>query len=169
MPLGFVDDLNGIANCGPESANLNTFLNTQIDLKKLNFHTSNDSVGSKCLQMHIGKANEKCPKLKVDGQTMARVDIVTYLGDKISSDGKNTVNICDQVNKGVGLVHQIMKTIRNIGFGTSTIDTALLLRESLLINGMLTNAEIWHNLTKSETEEFEKVDRLFLQQLMRVP
>ena len=45
----------------------------------------------------------------------------------------------------------------------------MLLRESKLLNGILTNVEIWYNLTKAEIEEFESLDRLFLRRLLEVP
>ena len=38
----------------------------------------------------------------------------------------------------------------------------------MLINGILTNAEIWYNLTKSEIERFESLDRLFFRRLLSV-
>ena len=40
VPLAMVDDLLGVANCGHDSLALNTFINTQIELKKLRFHTT---------------------------------------------------------------------------------------------------------------------------------
>ena len=169
LPLGFVDDLNGIAECGSDSRDLNTYLNAQIELKKLSFHTSTSSVESKCLQMHVGKIDNNCPQLKVHGSNMKKVTEIIYLGDKVCSDGKNTKNVLDRVKKGTGLVSQIFKILQQIGYGTATFEIALLLRESILINGMLTNAEIWHNFTASEMEEFEKVDNLFFQRLFGVP
>ena len=36
LPLAMVDDLLGIANCGHDSLALNTFINTQVELKKAN-------------------------------------------------------------------------------------------------------------------------------------
>ena len=45
----------------------------------------------------------------------------------------------------------------------------MLLRDLMLINGTLTNAEIWYNLTKTEIEEFESLDRLFFRRLLEVP
>ena len=54
LPLGFLDDLNGISKCGLDSVELNTFLTTQIELKKLKFHTSNKQGKSKCQKMHVG-------------------------------------------------------------------------------------------------------------------
>ena len=92
MPLGFVDDLNGIAKCGFESRSLNTFLTTQIELKKLRFHTTEKNGKSKCVKMQVGKPNDFCPTLKVHGKIMPEVTEDTYPGDLISSDGKNAKN-----------------------------------------------------------------------------
>ena len=36
--LAMCDDLNGVARCGLESVALNSFITTQIELKKLRFH-----------------------------------------------------------------------------------------------------------------------------------
>ena len=46
---------------------------------------------------------------------------------------------------------------------------AMLFRESMLINGIMTNSEIWYNLSKNEIEEFESLDRLFFRRLIEVP
>ena len=61
MPLAMVDDLLGIAACGHESVALNTFLNTQIELKKLRFHTPDKQGKSKCNVIHVGKNSGICP------------------------------------------------------------------------------------------------------------
>ena len=39
------------------------------------------------------------------------------------------------------------------------------LRETMFLNGILTNAEIWYNLKKSELEEFEELDRCLLRKI----
>ena len=57
----------------------------------------------------------------------------------------------------------------NVSFGPHMFDIAVLLRESMLINGTMTNAEVWYNVTKSEIEEFENLDRLFFRRLLEVP
>ena len=169
LPLAFVDDLNCISKCGDDSANLNVFLNTQIECKKLTFYTSNSSVSSKCQRMHVGRKNSLCPKLKVHGQEMLDVSEITYLGDRVTADGKNFKNIRDRVRKGTGLVCQILKILQTVRFGNCRIEIALLLRESLLVNGMLTNAEIWYHLQTSETDEIDRVDRSFFYRLMEMP
>jgi hypothetical protein len=52
--------------------------------------------------------------------------------------------------------------LENICFGPHFFELAMLLRESMLTNGTLINAEIWYNFSKNELEEFEVLDRLFL-------
>ena len=43
------------------------------------------------------------------------------------------------------------------------------MRESMLINGVLTNTEVWYNMNKNEVEEFETLDKLFFRRLLEVP
>ena len=170
LPLGFVDDLTGVAKCGTESKNLNIFINTQIEMKKLTFHTAaNPSENSKCVRMHVGRSQSSCPPLKVHDKNMSNVSKITYLGDIISSDGRNTLNIQDRVKKGIAIVIQIMKIFNSIRMSNYTIEITLLLRESLLINGMLTNAEIWFHVQSSETESLSKIDRSLFHKIFRVP
>ena len=167
--MGFVDDLNGIAKCGSDSLQLNIFLNTEIDLKKLTFHQSDAPESSKCLRMHVGQRLKPCPPLKVHDQLMSNVSEITYLGDIVSADGRNAKNILNRSQKGTGLLCQLMKVIHSVNFGYHTVEIALLLRDSVLLNGILTNIEVWHNIFNSEVEELDKIDRQFLQKIFGVP
>ena len=169
FPLAFVDDLNGIAKCGFDSLSLNTFLTTQIELKRLRFHVVDKNGRSKCHKMHVGKRNDFCPTLMVHGSIMQEVTEDTYLGDILSCDGKNTKNISERISKGLGIISQIFNLLDRISFGPFLIETAVLLRNSMLVNGTLTNAEIWCNFSKSEIREFEKLDKLFFSKLLEVP
>ena len=67
------DDLNGVARCGLDSVALNAYITTQIELKKLKFHTPDARGKSKCHKLHIGKNHETCPELKVHGTVMEAV------------------------------------------------------------------------------------------------
>ena len=169
LPLAFVDDLNGISKCGSESLALNIFLTTQIELKKLRFHVPDKSGKTKCHKMHIGKKNINCPTLKVHGTVMPEVTEDVFLGYIISSNGKNTMNIKSRISKGLGISNQIFNMLDNVSFGPHYFQMAMLFRESMLINGIMTNSEIWYNLSKSEIEEFESLDRLFFRRLLEVP
>ena len=169
LPLSFVDDINGIAKCGMDSLALNTFITTQMELKRLRFHVPDAQGKSKCHKMHIGRNHQMCPILKVHGTVMNEVTEETYLGDIISSDGKNQKNIKQRVSKGLGIMTEILNLLDLISFGPYLIEIALLLRESMLINGILTNVEVWYNLTTSEIKEFEDLDKVFLRKVLGVP
>ena len=112
--------------------------------------------------MHIGKSVATCPTLKVHGTIMQEVTEDKYLGEIISSDGKNTKNIKDRVSKGIGIISNIINILDNVCFGPFYFEIAMLLRNSMLINGTLTNAEIWYNFSKAEIKEFERLDIIYL-------
>ena len=44
-----------------------------------------------------------------------------------------------------------------------------MLRNSILIGGMLTNAEIWYHMQTSETDDLERVDRQFFFKILGTP
>ena len=69
-----------------------------------------------------------CLELLVHGCPMEEVESDTYLGDIISSNGKNTLNIDNRVSKGLGLVSQIMDILKNVSFGSHYFEIAATLR-----------------------------------------
>ena len=185
-PLAMVDDLLAISNCGMESVKINGFLNAKTNVKKLQFG------GDKCHKMHVGKKHYLCPELAVDnwelrkvnkleaGITnledvfvgdfeMENVDSEKYLGDTIMANGSNKLNIKKRTDKGVGGVSQIMTILENTCYGPYHFQVAAVLRESLLVNSILTNAEAWYGLTKSDIELLESVDELLLRRILEVP
>ena len=119
----------------------------------MKFHIPEANKKSKCHLMHIGKSSTVCPDMKVHGHIVDRVSQAVYLGDVISQDGSNTANVKDRVSKGMGLVTNIMHLLQTVSFGSQYFEIATTLRESLLINGMLTNSEIWYGIKKKEIEE----------------
>ena len=92
-----------------------------------------------------------------------------YLGNIIICDGKNTKNVKSRISKGLGIINQIFNLLENITFGSHFFETALLLRDSMLLNRLLTNSEIWYNFSAGEVEEFESLDRLFFRRLLETP
>ena len=96
---------------------------------------------------------------------MGQVSEDTYLGDVISKDGSNLKNVKSRVGKGVGIISQIINILETVSFGKYYFQIAMTLRETMFLNGILTNAEIWYNLKKSELEEFEELDRCLLRKV----
>ena len=165
VSLAMVDDLLGIAPCGLESIALNTFINVQIEMKKLKFHTPGPDGKTKCHKIHVGNKNEFCPTLLVHGTPMPEASSDTYLGDVISSDGTNKLNILSRVSKGQGKIAQIMSMVDKISLGKHYFKIALLLRESIFLSSVLTNSEVWYRVTKAELEELESLDTQHLLRL----
>ena len=124
-----------------------------IELKKLEFHIPKRNKKSKCHYLHIGKPNHVCPGIKIHGYKADKVSEAVYLGDVIREDGKNSSNIKSRVKKGMGIVTRIMDVLKTISFGQKYFEIARTLREAELINGILTNAEVWYGIKQSEIDD----------------
>ena len=169
ITLAMIDDLLGIAPCGIESLALNTFINTHIELKKLKFHTPGSDGKTKCHKIHVGKKSTFCPTLLVHNTVMPAVHSDTYLGDVICGDGTNKQNIASRVAKGHGRIAQIMSMVEKISLGKHYFKIALLLRDTMFLSAILTNAEVWYRLTESEIAELEMLDKTLLKRIFSVP
>ena len=124
-PLAMVDDLVCISECGINSVLMNSYINTKTNIKKLQFGVS------KCHRMHVGAKKTNCPSLKIDEWEMKVVENYDtkennvqdeycgehlmeesesekYLGDLISSNGRNEKNIEERKSKGKGIIYQKM-------------------------------------------------------------
>ena len=82
-----------------------------------------------------------------------------YLGDIMSSNGKNDLNIKSRVEKGLGNVTKIMNMLEKVTLVTHYFKTAWLMRESIFLSGILTNAERWHGLSSTNKSHLESVDK----------
>ena len=169
MPLSMVDDLLAVAPCNQKSVALNAYLNAQIELKKLSFHTKDAKGKSKCHVLHVGRNSDLCPTLQVHGTNMSHVSEDTYLGDVISNDGRNTKNINSRIGKGLGKITEIMNMLEKVSLGHEYFKIALLLRESLFLNSILTNADIWYGLDKTDIKRLEDLDLSLLRKFLNVP
>ena len=169
VPLAILDDLLSIAHCGFKSLEVNTFINTQIEMKRLRFHTPDANGKTKCHKMHVGRKNEHCPVLQVHGTEMQEVSSDVYLGDEISADGSNRRNILRRVSKGNGKISELTNMLEKTSIGTHYSKIAMLLRESIFLNSVLTNSEVWYGVTSSDINQLETVDKDLLSSFFKVP
>ena len=187
-PLGMVDDLVCIAECGPKTAMVNSYINQKTSSKKLQFGAS------KCKKLHVGHSRKDymCQDLKVEhwGEVEIKNDESgeievqdifegekvmdetldeKYLGDVISNDGRNIKNIKARLAKGKGIVKQIINMLEGIPFGKHYFEVGVLLRDSLLVSSVLFNAEAWYNMTAAELNLVETIDISLLKQILNAP
>ena len=64
-------------------------------------------------------------------------------------------------------MEKIMNILKTITFGTKYFETAL--RHAELINGILTNSEVWYGIRRAQLAELEEVDRLLLRRILNAP
>ena len=69
----------------------------------------------------------------------------------------------------MGIITQIMNLLDIVSFGHHYIEIALLLRESLFVNSILSNVEVWYGLSKTEGAEFDNLDRILLKKILQTP
>ena len=187
-PLGMVDDLICVSECGYKTAMIHSFIKLKTESKKLQFGAE------KCKKLHVGKLCEefKCQELYIDNwkevliensddgkvgiedclvgeEVMEEKSEEKYLGDVISNDGRNLKNIKVRVAKGKGIVNNIMTYLEGIPFGKFYFQIAVILRNSLLVSSMLFNSEAWYNVTNAELELLETVDLLLLRRILKAP
>ena len=99
---------------------------------------------------------------------MKEVSDKKYLGDIISHDGKNQKNIKDKTNKSMGNINKIVTTLTERPYGKYHFKAYRMMREGLLLAGLLTNAESWINMTKKDIEELEKPDLILMRNVLSV-
>ena len=182
-PLGMVDDLLTISECGYKTNLVNQYINFKTGTKRLQFGTS------KCIKMHIGKSDILCKDLHVGGW---KVDVVTdpvtgkstnseyfngydnmklkqgqtYLGDLLASDGTHTKNVQNRSNKGLGVINQIMQILESTYFGKYFFEIAMVLRRSLFLSSVLLNSEAWVGYTEKDVRILEQSDEILLTKIL---
>ena len=100
---------------------------------------------------------------------MEAVSSEKYLGDILSSDGKNFKNISARKNKGIGIVTKIMEKLNEVCFGKYFFKVGIILRNSNLISSLLTNAEAWYNVTQADIDLLESADESLIRRILECP
>ena len=110
-PLSFIDDILTVSNCGVMSVKMNAVIQAKVEGMQLELGQS------KCYQMHVGRLKNTCCKLSVHGKQMQKTEKEKYLGNILTSSGKLEENILERYNKGIGIINEILGTIKEVSFG----------------------------------------------------
>ena len=161
-PLSMCDDVASIARCGIDSIKTNAIINSKIVSKKLELGPT------KCFNIHVGGDTGSCCSLKVHDSLMKKSNHETYLGDVICNSGSNEKNITSKANKGVGAISQIFSMLSQVSLGHFYFETALVMRDSMLISKLVASSEVWYNITKTEYQKLENIDETFTRRLLNV-
>ena len=115
--------------------------------------------------MHFGQKSHLYPALKVHNSEMVESDKQKFLGDLYTSDNRIDENILMKHHKGIGIANNIMTIVKHISYGFYSFEIALILRNSLLINGILYNVEALFTLNKKHIKQLEDCDKYLMQLL----
>ena len=66
----------------------------------------------------------------------------------------------------MGNINKIVTTLKERPYGRHYFKAFRLMRESILLGGMLTNSESWINLIKQDLDDLEKPDKTLLRQVL---
>ena len=162
------------------------YLNAKTNVKKLQFGVE------KCHKLHFGGKRHLCPDLHIDNWGLKKIDEEKtglenledvhlgyykiegveeekYLGDIISSDGSNMKNVVTRKGKSNGILKQIGSILEEVCYGQFHFEVAVILRDSLFLNSILTNSEAWYNVKPEEIEILEKCDENLLRNIFEAP
>jgi hypothetical protein len=86
-----------------------------------------------------------------------------YLGNVIISLGKIDANIQMRHYKGSGILNSIISILKEITFGQYHFETGMMLRTSMLVNGIHFSIETINSLSTIQIHLLEDDDREFMQ------
>ena len=159
-PLQMVDDILGIQKCNNKSLQLNTAINTFVNLEKLKLSKK------KCNNIHVGAKNMQCPPLTINGSEMHNSEQEKYLGDILDKKGTCRPNIENRKLKGYSISSSILAIVNEIPLGHWKIKAGLSLRQAMLLNGILFNSEAWQGPETKHITLLEKVDEALLRGIL---
>ena len=163
-PLAMVDDVLSVSLCGIKSIEMNAVINSKIEGKKLRLSEA------KCHKIHVNNRqmkNHKCQtNLYAHDEPLKQVERFSYLGDIPSEKAGFEETIKSRAAKAIGIRSQIMSILKGISLGHFYFQIAFILRESLFINGILTNVETFSPLKQKDMKVFMKCDTELMKTLL---
>ena len=160
--LGMIDDILTMNKCGIDSVMSNATTNSFVESKRLKFSEN------KCSRIHVGNSKiDKCKEIKVHDKVIQDSKREKYLGDIITNNGRNDANIAVRKAKGFVIAGDILSILDEVPLGTHRIEAGIVMRNGMLINGILTNSEVWNGLTEKDCKEPEMVDEYFIRGIIK--
>ena len=124
----------------------------------------------KCYVMVIkqkGKTNP-VPVLYINGEEVAEVSSIKYLGDLFNVNGNNDDLIADRLKRATAALVSISGFMRESSMGQHTLSVYLLLHNAIFLPTILFNSQAWSNLTDKNIKELTRIQLRFLKKMMSV-
>ena len=69
----------------------------------------------------------------------------------------------------MGITSKILEILESLCLGPYFFNIGIMLRNAVLVNGMIFNAEAWYNISHTDVEKLESIDKLLLCKMLQVP
>ena len=83
--------------------------------------------------------------------------------------GRMIKNIISRKNRGSGITRDLLATLVEMLAGGEHHELGVILRNSILISSLLSNAESWYNVTPANIVMLKKVDEHMLRGILNAP
>ena len=161
--LAYVDDILDINETTDDSEEAHQVVLDFTAKKRLELS------GKKCSIIVINAKNKTTPKLKIGGKCIKREKSAKYLGDILNEKGNNDDLVEDRIKKGNGSTVNIFSTIQDVTLGSFTIETTLLLYNSIYLASLLYNSQSWSCLKRKDINKLQGNQLSFLKRLLHSP
>ena len=129
-----------------------------------------DLQGKKCVVLSVNlRVGDVIPRLKIRDTVLENVKVATYLGDQFNATGTNSDLIRERVRKANGCIVNIMTLCSEVTMGMYTIQTTLLLYQTVFLPVVLYNAQAWSNLTNQNINDLQTVQLKLLKRMLHAP
>lgn len=123
----------------------------------------------KCQVMRVGKhVRNDSETWSIGNMQIQETVSYRYLGDVVTSDGKNTKNIDARKNKIMASTISIKTIAANETLNMMETSVILNLHDAVNLSALLTNSEAW-NLNKGECEKIEQIEIQAIKLLFDLP
>ena len=179
--LGLMDDLLLLSEVGRETTRANSFINASSASKGLQFSSKKCSSfqvinnKSDCLTNVIKVDNwveERSGDSIVDtymGKTKFKdVESFKYMGSYVQNDAGNATTIDFKLKKSLVTINKVKSKLNFINPGRFRYEATVVVRDSILMGSLLYGVEVLYNWKKEETTKLEKVDAMFLREMLEL-
>ena len=144
---------------------------------------------TQCVKMHVGAKKTLCcdsfidtwktvsnvqearsvqdfVDIESDMHCMQQVSEWKYLGDILSSNSKQDENIKERISRASGAAKETIQMLNDLCLGEFYFQGANILRSSLFISSLISNAEAWVNLSTKNISNLEALDEKLLRDIL---
>ena len=75
--------------------------------------------------------------------------------------------MCPIFGTGLSVITSTMRILNEVSVRKFYFSIAKIFRESMLINSILLNVEVWFAMTKEEVAKFETIDKVFIRKVFQ--